>query len=210
MDVVVRQLKSGEVRAASLLLARAFADDPFIGYFFADQGRRRLALPPFFRAVLHELAGSEALFACEDDGRLVGVAAWSPLDPKEATKRSRLLARVASAEVRIAFPSAAPKVLTGFSALGAYHPPVPHWYLAFVGIEPGQQRRGLGRRLLAPVLERADTAAAICYLETPFPDTRAFYRRLGFEDTSELHPGPGAPPIWTMTRPARSRTDPLR
>jgi hypothetical protein len=50
------------------------------------------------------------------------------------------------------------------------------------------------------VLERADREHRICYLETPFPDTRAFYRKLRFADTAELRPVAGAPPIWTMTR----------
>jgi hypothetical protein len=50
------------------------------------------------------------------------------------------------------------------------------------------------------VLEQADREGCLCYLETPFPDTRTFYRKLGFADTTELHPVAGAPPIWTMTR----------
>ena len=90
------------------------------------------------------------------------------------------------------FPRAAPRLLAGFAELGENHPPEPHWYLAFVGIDPRQQRRGLGRTLLAPIIERADDAGIACYLETPFPDTRVFYRRLGFEDTDELHPGRGS------------------
>src|SRR6201987_575229 len=44
----------------------------------------------------------------------------------------------------------------GFDALRASHPAQPHWYLAFVGTDPRQQRRGLGRTILTPVLERAD------------------------------------------------------
>ena len=200
MDVTVRPLQSRELQAASRLLARAFAHDPFIGYFFADQRRRRSALPPFFRAVLHQLADSHAIFACEVENRLTGVAAWLPPEPAETTRRSAWLARVASMEVRILFPRAKARVLAGFEELGQRHPATPHWYLAFVGIEPGQQGRGLGTSLLAPVLQRADEAGVTCYLETPFPETRAFYRRLGFGDTEELHPALGAPPIWTMTR----------
>jgi predicted acetyltransferase len=109
---------------------------------------------------------------------------------------------VASLEVRALFPGAAPRLHAGFEALAASHPPEPHWYLAFVGIDPAQQRRGLGRTILAPVLARADADAIPCYLETPFPDTRAFYKTLGFDETDELHPVAAAPPIWTMTRPA--------
>jgi GNAT superfamily N-acetyltransferase len=107
---------------------------------------------------------------------------------------------MASARVRSLFPRGAPQVWAGFDRLAGHHPNDPHWYLAFVGIEPGIQRRGLGRRLLEPVLQHADREARLCYLETPFPDTRNFYRRLGFDDSAELHPVTGAPTIWTMTR----------
>jgi ribosomal protein S18 acetylase RimI-like enzyme len=129
--------------------------------------RRRLALPAFFRAVLHELADAGAVFALETQDALAGVAAWAPPDPTGAGRRSRRLARVAFLEVRALFPGAAPRLHAGSEALAASHPPEPHWYLAFVGIDPAQQRRGLGRTILAPVLARADADAIPCYLETP-------------------------------------------
>ncbi len=200
MEAVVRGLAAGEVRRASSLLAVAFADDPFIGHFFADRRRRSLALPSFFRAVLHEMADMGGLFALEMEGSLVGVAAWAPPGAAGPGSRSRRLSRIASREVDALFPRAAGRLRAGFEMLAASHPTEPHWYLAFVGIDPGQQRRGLGRAILAPVLAQADDLAVPCYLETPFPDTRAFYRTLGFEETCRLHPVPGAPPIWTMTR----------
>jgi GNAT superfamily N-acetyltransferase len=206
MDVRVRQIGRGEVAAAASLLARAFAADPFIGHFMADQRRRRLALPPFFAAVLQELIGSQGVYVSEHDGGVVGVAAWLPPEPKTPTRDARLRARLAATQVRLLFPRAAPRVRSGFETLAADHPGDPHWYLAFVGIEPDQQGRGLGRQLLDPVLEQADREHRVCYLETPFPDTRAFYRKLRFIDTAELRPVAGAPPIWTMTRQPHTTT----
>jgi ribosomal protein S18 acetylase RimI-like enzyme len=150
------------------------------------------------------LSPSGALYGADENGKLAGVAAWLPPAPAVATRRSRWLEAAASIEVRLLFPRAAPSLLTGFQTLGEHHPPVPHWYLAFVGIEPAQQRRGIGRKLLAPVLERADAGAVACYLETPFPGTRAFYRQLGFEEAGQLQPVAEAPPIWTMTRPPQA------
>jgi len=201
MEPVVRPLRIHELRRASHLLALSFADDPFIGYFLRNPRRREAAFPPFFRTVLHELAGAGALYGLEAAGVLVGVAAWAPPELAAIGRRSRWLARLAAVEVRALFPRAAPQLWGGFEELGKSHPHTPHWYLAFVGIDPRQQRRGLGRSLLAPVIARADQEEIACYLETPFPDTRAFYRRLGFQDTTELRPVAGAPPIWTMTRP---------
>jgi GNAT superfamily N-acetyltransferase len=200
MQLGVRPLHRGEVATAAALLARAFAADPFLGYFMADPRRRRLALPPFFAAVLQELIDSRAVYASERAGRLAGVAAWLPPEPESPSREARLRARLASARVRLLFPRAAPRVWSGFATLAADHPRDPHWYLAFVGIEPGRQGQGLGSQLLGPVLERADRERRLCYLETPFPDTRAFYRKLRFADTAEVRPVAGAPPIWTMTR----------
>ena len=199
MGTSVRRLRDDEARAASRLLADAFAHDPFIGHFFRDRNRRRLALPSFFRAVLHELLPAGAVYALDADGALAGVAAWAP--PRGQPRRP-LPARLASLEVRALYPRAARRLWSGFAALGDRHPAAPHWYLAFVGVRPGAQRRGFGQLLLAPVLARADAEGVACYLETPFPDTRAFYRRLGFEETAELEPVRGAPRIWTMTRSA--------
>jgi GNAT superfamily N-acetyltransferase len=200
VEARVRQIRRGEVAAAALLLARAFAADPFIGHFMADPRRRRLALPPFFAAVLHELIESQAVYVSEHAGSLAGVAAWLPPEPETPSRGARWRSRLASARVQLLFPRSASHLRAGFDALGEQHPREPHWYLAFVGIDPDEQRRGLGRRLLQPVLDQADRTGDLCYLETPFPETRAFYRKLRFDETAELRPVAGAPPVWTMTR----------
>ena len=67
-----------------------------------------------------------------------------------------------------------------------FHPADPHWYLAFVGVEPTIQSHGIGRTLLAPVLKLADQTETLCYLETPFPRTHEFYERLGAKRIDDL------------------------
>jgi hypothetical protein len=61
-------------------------------------------------------------------------------------------------------------------------------------------------QLLAPVLERADADGQLCYLETPFPQTHAFYHRLGFEHGDQLHVFDQAPAVVAVLRQPRSRT----
>ena len=90
--------------------------------------------------------------------------------------------------------------MTGFGQLEAGHPADPHWYLFFVGVDPSCQGQRIGEQLLVPVLRAADAANTLCYLETPFPRTHAFYQRLGFEIRTEGHPFAGAPTLWTMLR----------
>lgn len=97
-------------------------------------------------------------------------------------------------------PRGAAALGAGFRQLSHLRPSEPHWYLAFVGVEPTHQGKGLGAAILAPALALADDQQRLCYLETPFPRTHSFYRRLGFEMTGEHRPFAAAPPIWTFTR----------
>jgi GNAT superfamily N-acetyltransferase len=57
------------------------------------------------------------------------------------------------------------------------HPPYPHWYLETMGVDPAAQRKGLGGRLLKPVLEIADRARVDCYLETADHANVEYYGR---------------------------------
>lgn len=204
MPYQVRQLAPGEIGEASRLLGRAFVDDPFIGHLLADGRRRRLAFPPFFRSVIHQQVGLGTVWACEQNGRLAGVAAWFPPDPEPCGRFARLRAASNTAVVRGIFPLASAELLRAFSGFDAHHPTVPHWYLAFVGVEPRAQGTGIGSALLEPALTQADNGQKLCYLETPYPETHALYMKHGFELTTELRPVAGAPPVWTMTRPTQN------
>ena len=81
------------------------------------------------------------------------------------------------------------------------HPSRPrHFYLAFVGVEPASQGRGLGSRLMFPVLSEADAAGTAAYLEASTPRSRALYERHGFEVVEEMRLPFGGPPLWRMWR----------
>jgi GNAT superfamily N-acetyltransferase len=193
LDVEIGRLGSSEAGRASRLLARAFAADPIITHFLYDRLRRRIAFPAFFRSVLEELLPGGSVYAVHHDDDLIGVAAWKRPDAPEPESAARLAAARQLRVVRMMFPRASRGLFDGFAALEHFHPRTPHWYLPFVGIDPGTQSRGIGRILLAPVLKIADQTSTPCYLETPFPRTHAFYERLGFARHAELSPFVGAP-----------------
>ena len=162
--------------------------------------RHRLAYPAFFRATIRELLGSGRTDAAVTGGALVGVAAWrGPTATRAGWSAGLVVDRLL---VRLCYPRGSLHLDEGFAAIAGLHPAGPHWYLAFIGIEPRCQGRGLGRALLRPVLHQADAAALPCYLETPFARTLDFYRGLGFEVASTVPMAFGLGPLWTMLRPA--------
>lgn len=153
---------------ASRLLARAFAEDPIITHYLHDPVRRAVAFPAFFEAILEEFIPSSQVHAARLDEELVGVSAWLPPDPVEPDDGARARADRCRRLVVTMFPLTSKALFDGFAALEELHPKEPHWYLAFVGIEPSAQGRGVGRELLAPVLHVADETQTICYLGRRF------------------------------------------
>jgi len=188
MQINVELLVRSEAFHASRLLSRAFAEDPIITHYLSKS-----ALPAFFQAVLEEMFPGGHVYAARCDGNLVGIAAWMPPDPPDPDPAEQAAAEQHKQVLETTFPQESRQLFAGFAALEQFHPSDPHWYLAFVGIEPSIQSRGVGRALLAPALKIADNSKAICYLETPFPRTHAFYEHLGFKRHSEHNPFVGAP-----------------
>ncbi len=94
------------------------------------------------------------------------------------------------------------------AAMARHFPRAPHWYLAFLGVHPQAQGRGLGSLLLRHHLARIDAENAAAWLETARPRNVALYRRHGFEVVATFRPDPpyddGGPEIYGMWRPARS------
>jgi ribosomal protein S18 acetylase RimI-like enzyme len=52
-----------------------------------------------------------------------------------------------------------------------------HWYLAFIGVDPNHQGKGVGSALMKPMLNRAQAEGLPCYLETFLARNLAFYAR---------------------------------
>lgn|SRR5579859_2793052 len=198
--ISVAELPAEAVLTSARLLSRAFAADPILTYFLSGPRRRQIAYPAFFRGLILEHLERRHVYGAWDGERLVGIAVWAPPHGASPSFAMRWRARLDHFVVRLFFPYRAAKLYRGFAATASLHPHEPHWYLFFVGVDPDYQGKGVGQQLLAPVLQTADRDRALCYLETPFPATHEFYRRLGFELRPATHPFEGAPPLWSMIR----------
>lgn len=76
----------------------------------------------------------------------------------------------------------------------------PHWYLAFIGVEPSHQGRGIESPLLEPVEREASHNGVPCYLDTMNENNLPLYERHGFKVTHEGYVPKGGPKVWSMSR----------
>jgi GNAT superfamily N-acetyltransferase len=205
-EPIVALLLPGQVGDAVAVLKEAFSTDPIFSFHFPDPILRAKVLESFFDDIVRAHMQFGHVYAAMDGDRLIGTAVWRPPNTTANTWRDRWRAFAARRRLMALSPAVGGKLLEGFAALERTHPIAPHWYLFFIGLDAAARGRGIGARLMAPVIEAADAANTLCYLETPFPQTIAFYRQLGYEVSSEPRPFPGASQLWAMSRRPRSET----
>lgn len=101
-------------------------------------------------------------------------------------------------------PGAVGRGIRTGEAMASRHPDFEHAYLFSIGVRPSAQGKGLGRRLIQPVLDACDRAALPAYLENSNPANTGFYASCGFEPLGEpILPQPDSPPLQPMVRQPR-------
>ncbi|ODU00443.1 MAG: hypothetical protein ABS81_23605 [Pseudonocardia sp. SCN 72-86] len=175
------------------VLAAAFADDPVVAHFIPrDVSRRARRLRALFRM---DLARSE-----QGGGAWTvpgGAAVWLPPGHAQPTTAESLRQLP---DVMRAFGSRVRDAARIQQVMQRLHPTEPHWYLLFVGARPEAQGRGVGTRLLAPVLDICDREGIGAYLEASGRRNRRLYQRLGFVDHGAQRLPPDGPEIYPMWR----------
>jgi GNAT superfamily N-acetyltransferase len=196
-------MRPAQVAAVGEVVAGSHADDPAFRHLYPDPVRRGKVLRAFFTATARDaLAFGAVDVAVAADGRLVGAAVWLP--PGAFPWSGRRKARITPTMLRVL--GVAPRSFPAFARLGAnaerLHPRDLHWNLEAMGVAPAAQGQGVGGRLLAPGLARADAQRLPCYLTTARAENLPFYRRFGFQVVANALPlVPGGPTHWGMRRP---------
>jgi ribosomal protein S18 acetylase RimI-like enzyme len=195
-----------EVRPAGLserdgvreALAAAFFDDPVATWTTPSDRHRPGVLRHFFGQYFDMRVGDETVYVDEE---LDGAAIWAMPRRWKSSPIEDL--RIARAFAHPRHWRRAPRVARGLLGLEAEHPhKPPHFYLAALGVRPEMQGRGLGSRLLEPVLRICDSDGFGAYLESSKESNIAFYGRHGFRVTKELRM-PRGPLMWAMWRDPR-------
>ena len=183
-------------------LAAAFLDDPVTTWAVPADRYRAAVIRHFFRCYFDFHHGEGTVYV---DPERRGAAVWALPGNWKTTARQDLQISRSFAHPRHWLR--APTVAAGLLGLERKHPPAPpHFYLASLGVEPDHQGRGLGSRLLEPVLSICDSDGVPAYLESSKESNIAFYARHGFRVTEELKLSRRGPTMWPMWREPRSAT----
>lgn len=196
---------TAEAVRLSHVMAAAFAADPVSDWLF--DGEQDAHHPAFFQAFLRQaLTGGRVDQTVDGTGLAIWLDRTRAVDPVAAARTADEIA------LAVGRHTARWQQLAG--GMDAAHPDRPHWYLAFLGVMPGQHHRGHGHRLLCHAASWLDGAPT--YLEATSRRLVQFYERHGYQRFREVqvtggpalhamwHPGAvGAPPPWPIPVPRR-------
>ena len=182
-----------DVPMLSWVLARAFHDDPVLAWMVPDPIERRARFPLLFAAYAEAYLDHEETYLAGDGP---GAALWAPpgADPIPEHRQEWLDQRMSTI-----LGDDADRAAELDALLDEHQPDEPCYFLQLVGVVPEQRRRGIGARLLAPVLEACDATGTPAYLEATSPDNRRLYARHGFDTVGQLTV-PRGPTLWPMWR----------
>jgi ribosomal protein S18 acetylase RimI-like enzyme len=183
-------------RQVGAITADAFQADPFNRWLLGTQP----AIEGVFRALARHVYVPRGLaYVLGDDGAAMWMLPGGVADPPLAA-----LPRLYWAVRVQASSGAGRRVDRAVAAMAAAHPTFPHAYLFTIGVRPRAQGKGLGRKLIAPVLAACDREGLPAYLENSNPANRGFYGACGFERTGMIEAEPGAPLLEAMLRQPRA------
>jgi ribosomal protein S18 acetylase RimI-like enzyme len=194
--VEIVRLEPERYTEASAVLARAFQDDPAWVWLIPDAARRARILPVLFRSGFDVTAAD----VWSSPGPVRGAARWLPPD-RHAVRVGPTLRALMWTPARLG--RATGPFLAYGRAVESMRTEVaggPHWYLAGIGVEPAEQRQGLGGALLRPGIEGAARAGLPAVLLTNNPANLSFYEGHGFRVVREAETPRGGPTAWAMVK----------
>lgn len=196
------RLEPGGYDRARTALARAFFDYDLMRYAAPLDRRRGPGVTTLYGAILWDCLGHGEVSVTAD---VCGAACWLPPDVPMSTFFRQVRSGMLALPLRFG--------IAGFRRLLAYdavaqklhhdHAPMPHWYLAAIGVEPQHQGKGIGGALMGPILKRADATNWHCYLETQKESNVRLYEKHGFTVSQKVIPAGHPIPVWAMLRRPR-------
>lgn len=171
-------------------LVSAFLEDPVERWLFPESQEYLAHFPEFAAAFAGKAFEQQTAWRLGDFN---AVAVWiRPRSEPDEDAIVDVLSRSVAADRHA-------DMFSVLEQMDAAHPKYPHWYLAWLGVDPAHQGTGLGGQLLKQCLAAVDADHLPAFLETPNPRTVPFYERHGFAVTSSAQAGT-CPPVTSMLR----------
>ncbi|MBE9169322.1 GNAT family N-acetyltransferase [Pleurocapsales cyanobacterium LEGE 06147] len=186
----IRIARSSDQKYIIASMVLAFNNDPVARWMYPDSYQYLTHFPNFIRAFGGRSFEQNTTYAVDGYS---GAALWFP--PGVEPNVDALIELFQ----RSVFEAQQEDLFSVLEQMGHYHPKQSHWYLAILGVEPVQQRKGYGSALMQPVLTRCDRDRIPAYLESSNPANIPFYEHHGFELLGTIQVG-ASPPIFPMVR----------
>ncbi|MFY1633963.1 GNAT family N-acetyltransferase [Solwaraspora sp. WMMB335] len=192
----VRTATHDDVPQAATLLTEAFLIAPVSRWLVGDIDARVTTFRTLFTIELeHALDSGAPVYIA---GPYSGVAIWRdqqrPLPAGHVTAHQRRLLLAAGIWQH--------RIATLDAVLRSHQPDEPHHHLAYLGVTPWLQGRGVGTALLEYHHRLLDCSALPAYLEATTPRNRDLYLCHGYVSRGPIQL-PDGPPVWPMWRTPR-------
>lgn len=190
----IRKALPQDLPVMGSVLGRAFFDDPLFVWAIPDGDRRQRFNTAFFTLYSRAFLRHDQTYTTGGD--VVAAALWAPpgvepISGEDAEDLGQLMEGLAELD--------AERFVELTKVFGDHHPHGAYWYLQFMGVAPGLQGRGIGSRLMTPVLQRCDREGVPAYLDATSERNKRLYERHGFEAEASFAAS-GGPPVWPMWR----------
>jgi GNAT superfamily N-acetyltransferase len=176
-------------------------DDPMYCYMFHEISNHDKYLVAFWKALVHYSIVNGEVYSTKD---LNAGACWLLPSKCKFTLSRLALSKFQLPLAVFSFPSLARNRAMGiFDYLDKVQRNCiaePHYYLMALGVSPHMQGKGIGSKLIEPVLQQADAMGYKCYLETETEINVKFYEKNGFHVEQEFIVPKHGLKYWAMVR----------
>ncbi len=196
-------LNKSQLAQGAMLLARVFQHAPDMTYLLGDERRTfQKRTQRFYQAIIRTgLLYGEAYTTADLDG----LAIW--IKPENTHFTPGILLRTGLLVSLLALGlGPAARFMKSANYLEKLQKGVisePHWILVQLGVEPEHQGKGIGGRLVKPVLDKADAGGVPCTVESADERNLSFYKKHGFEVRRTGQVPGGGPQVWILVRDAK-------
>lgn len=168
-----------QIKQVASILAESFIDDPSFAFIFGDNSHQAKALNTFFEMFASDAMQRGKIEIAPDEQ---GACIWYPAEVDIFNQPfEEILGKIIDNLSEIAGKEASKRFEHLIEKVGKSEPTQKHCEVFFIGLKPFARNKGIGKSLLKPVLDYADTNQVDCYLVSSNPRNISFYERHGFQ-----------------------------